>query len=206
MNTMRLPRLTYWQPGTMAELIDLKGAYGERCAIMGGGTDLIPRLKRRCIPTRHLVSIRGIPEQSEISREEDGRVRIGAGVILRDIIDDRLVSRSYPLLARAARSVATNQLRNMGTLGGNLCLDNRCPYDGQSELWWARRANCFKRGGNTCYVGCCTGCGLKYIIIKTYQVNPIMALLDNTIRFAIQVLIIGKTASWGTYIYVGAIV
>ncbi len=152
MNTMRLPRLTYWEAKTRAELIEFKGAYGERCAIMGGGTDLIPRLKRRCISTRHLVSIKGIPELSEISREEAGRLCSGAGVILRDVIDHPLVSKSYPLLARAALSVATNQLRNMGTLGGNLCLDNRCPYDGQSELWWTRRANCFKRGGNTCYV------------------------------------------------------
>jgi len=152
MNTMRLPRLTYLEPKTRAELIAFKEAYGEQCAIMGGGTDLIPRLKRRCIPTRHLVSIKGIAELSEICRQEGGRPFIGAGVILRDVIDHPIVSRSYPLLARAALSVATNQLRNMGTLGGNLCLDNRCPYDGQSELWWARRADCFKRGGNTCYV------------------------------------------------------
>ena len=152
MNTMRLPRLTYLEPKTRAELIAFKEAHGEQCAIMGGGTDLIPRLKRRCIPTRHLVSIKEIAELSEICRQEGGQPFIGAGVILRDVIDHPIVSRSYPLLARAALSVATNQLRNMGTLGGNLCLDNRCPYDGQSELWWARRADCFKRGGNTCYV------------------------------------------------------
>ena len=181
MNTMRLPRLTYWQPGTMAELIDLKGAYGERCAIMGGGTDLIPRLKRRCIPTRHLVSIRRIRELSGISRKEGGSVFIGAGVILRDIIDDRLVSKSYPLLARAGQSVATNQLRNMGTLGGNLCLDNRCPYDGQSELWWARRANCFKRGGNTCYV---VQGGKRCVSLSAADTIPALMALEAEILVA----------------------
>jgi 4-hydroxybenzoyl-CoA reductase subunit beta len=152
MNTMRLPKLTHCEAKTISDLVEIKQEYRERCAILAGGTDLIPRLKRRSVPTRHLVSIKGVLELSKISREDGGGLRVGAGVTLRDLIDHPLISKSYPLLARAALSVATNQLRNMGTLGGNVCLDNKCPHDSQSELWWKARASCFKREGDTCYV------------------------------------------------------
>ncbi|MBW1800995.1 MAG: FAD binding domain-containing protein, partial [Deltaproteobacteria bacterium] len=57
-----------------------------------------------------------------------------------------------PLRARAAGAVGYNQLRNMATLGGNICLDSKCTYFNQSALWWQSRPDCFKRGGDTCYV------------------------------------------------------
>ena len=77
---------------------------------------------------------------------------IGPAVTLRELILDPYVSSTYPLLASAAASVGYNQLRNMGTLGGNICLDTKCTYFNQSEFWWKSRPDCFKRGGDTCYV------------------------------------------------------
>lgn len=152
MNNMRLPKLTYLEPKTIEELIEIKKEIGSKCAILAGGTDLIPMLKRRNISITHLINIKRIRELTEISYEEDRGLCIGAAVTLRNVIDHPIVSESHSILAKAAKSVAFNQLRNMGTLGGNICLDSKCTYYNQSELWWKSRPDCFKRGGNICYV------------------------------------------------------
>jgi 4-hydroxybenzoyl-CoA reductase subunit beta len=152
MNNMRLPNLTYLEPKTIDELIEIKRELKGQCAILAGGTDLIPMLKRRNISTKYLVNIKRIQELTEISYEEGEGLRVGAAVTLRNIIDDSVVSESYSILGQAARSVAFNQLRNVGTLGGNICLDSKCTFYNQSEFWWKSRPNCFKRGGNICYV------------------------------------------------------
>lgn len=152
MNNMRLPRLTYLEPKTIDELVEIKEEFAAKCAILAGGTDLIPMLKRRSISTRHLVNIKRIPELTEISYEKDSGLRIGAAVTLRKVMDHQVVLGSYSILVKAAMSVGTNQLRNMGTLGGNICLDSKCTYYNQSEFWWKSRPDCFKHGGNACYV------------------------------------------------------
>lgn len=149
---MRLPKLGYFEPRTIHELMAIKQEFGEKCSILAGGTDIIPMLKRRNMPTRRLVNIKRIPQLNDISHDEKKGLEIGPAVTLRKIIDDPLVASSYPLLARAAHSVGFNQLRNMGTLGGNICLDNKCTYFNQSEFWWKSRPDCFKRGGDACYV------------------------------------------------------
>jgi len=152
MNSMRLPRLDYWEPRTTGELLELLEELGEECTILAGGTDVVPMLKRRNISARCLVNIKKIPQLNEISYDEENGLRIGPAITLREIIDDPVISKSYPLLAKAAHSVGFNQLRNMGTLGGNICLDNKCTYFNQSAFWWKSRRDCFKRGGDTCYV------------------------------------------------------
>jgi 4-hydroxybenzoyl-CoA reductase subunit beta len=152
MNNMRLPNLTYLEPKTIDELIEIKKDLRGQCAILAGGTDLIPMLKRRNISTKYLVNIKRVRELTEISYEKERGLRIGAAVSLRNIIDHPVVSESYSILGQAARSVAFNQLRNMGTVGGNICLDSKCTFYNQSEFWWKSRPNCFKRGGNICYV------------------------------------------------------
>jgi 4-hydroxybenzoyl-CoA reductase subunit beta len=152
MNNMRLPNLTYLEPKTIDELIEIKKDLRGQCAILAGGTDLIPMLKRRNISTKYLVNIKRVRELTEISYEKERGLRIGAAVSLRNIIDHPVVSESYSILGQAARSVAFNQLRNMGTVGGNICLDSKCTFYNQSEFWWKSRPNCFKRGGNVCYV------------------------------------------------------
>jgi 4-hydroxybenzoyl-CoA reductase subunit beta len=131
----------------------LKRAHGgESSVILAGGTDLIPLLKRRNQPARHIINIKGIPQLRDISFDKEKGLRIGPAVTLREVIDHSLISDSYPLLTTAARAVGYNHLRNMGTLGGNICLDSKCTYFNQSAFWWKSRPDCFKRGGDTCYV------------------------------------------------------
>jgi len=152
MNNMRLPKLDYWEPRTTGELLELLREYGDKCSILAGGTDVIPMLKRRNTSARHLVNIKKIPQLNEISYDEENGLRIGPAITLREIINHPIISKSYPLLAKAAHSVGFNQLRNMGTIGGNICLDSKCTYFNQSSFWWKSRRDCFKRGGDTCYV------------------------------------------------------
>ena len=147
-----MPRLDYQEPRTTGELLELLEVFGEECTILAGGTDVVPMCKRRNTSAGHLVNIKKIPQLREISYDEENGLSIGPAVTLREIINDSVVSIRYPLLAKAARSVGFNQLRNMGTLGGNICLDNKCTYFNQPAFWWKSRRNCFKRGGDTCYV------------------------------------------------------
>ena len=151
MNTNRLPRLQYVEPESIHEVFELKKEFGDESVILAGGTDVIPLLKRRNIFARCLINIRGIPRLHRIAYDEREGLRVGAAVGLREVTENPSILDSFPLIARAALSVATNQIRNMGTLGGNICVDNKCTFFNQSAFWWRSRQDCFKRGGDRCY-------------------------------------------------------
>jgi len=152
MNSMRLPKLTYHEPTSLGELLSIKQELKEDCALLAGGTDLVPMLKRRNRTAPHVLNIKKISELKSISYSEEKGLQIGCTVTLREVIDHPVVSKKYPILAQAAGAVGFNQLRNMATLGGNVCLDNKCSYFNQSAFWWKSRPDCFKRGGDRCYV------------------------------------------------------
>lgn len=152
MNNMRLPKLTYHEPTSLTELLSIKQELKQDCLLLAGGTDLLPLLKRRNRSAPHILNIKRIPELKGISYSEEKGLQIGCTVTLREVIDHPVVSKKYPTLAQAAGAVGFNQLRNMATLGGNVCLDNKCSYFNQSALWWKSRPDCFKRGGDRCYV------------------------------------------------------
>jgi 4-hydroxybenzoyl-CoA reductase subunit beta len=151
MNTHRLPRLQYFEPESIDEVFELRKKFGHESVILAGGTDVIPLLKRRNISTRCLINIKGISRLHKISYEEKEGLRVGAAVGLREVTENPKILDSYSLLARAAVSVAYNQIRNMGTIGGNICVDNKCTFFNQSSFWWQSRQDCFKRGGDKCY-------------------------------------------------------
>jgi 4-hydroxybenzoyl-CoA reductase subunit beta len=152
MNNMRLPKFSYHEPATLGELLSIKQELKQDCLFIAGGTDLLPMLKRRNRTAPHILNIKRIPELKRISHSEQKGLHIGCAVTLREVIDHPVVSKKYPVLAQAAGAVGFNQLRNMATLGGNVCLDNKCSYFNQSAFWWKSRPDCFKRGGDQCYV------------------------------------------------------
>jgi len=140
----------YYKVTTVAQAISLLTRYQERAAVLAGGSDLLTMMKDRLqgpklrAPQR-LIDIKGIKDLNVIREQKDG-LRIGATVTLRDIASSPLVVRRYPLLAQAAGQVAVPQIRNVGTLGGNLCQRPRC--------WYFRGTlfkDCFRKGGNNCY-------------------------------------------------------
>ena len=142
---LRLPSFTYLRPTTLAEALRMKADAGPDGMYVAGGTDLYPNMKRRHQEPKTVISLMGI----EDLRRADKTV-LGAGLTLRELSDSPTVRPSVVPLA--ARLVSTPLLRNMGTLGGNLCLDTRCNYYNQSYEWRKAIDFCMKKDGAICWV------------------------------------------------------
>ncbi|BBO82067.1 hypothetical protein DSCO28_26330 [Desulfosarcina ovata subsp. sediminis] len=135
---------------TVDEAIELLKNNQGRAKLIAGGTDLLGELKDKVLPTypEALVNIKTIPDMDYI-KEESGGLKIGALTKLRDIVTSPLVQERYNILAQAALSVGTPQIRNMGTIGGNLCQDIRCWYYRYPHQIGGR-IMCLRKGGTTC--------------------------------------------------------
>jgi 4-hydroxybenzoyl-CoA reductase subunit beta len=142
---LRLPRLSYLEPKTAREAAALAAELGPRAMFVAGGTDLYPNLKRRQFAPEVLI---GLTQLREL-RATDGD-RIGALVTLAEA-SSRLAS-SHPGYAEAAGAVSSPPLRNVGTVGGNLCVDTRCNYYNQTEEWRHAAGYCLKKDGEICLV------------------------------------------------------
>lgn len=116
----------------------------------GGCTDLMPLFKNQVRDDRDLVFLSRIPELYEI-RKEDSLVSIGASAILTDVARSKLILELFPALAQAAEAVASPQIRNIATMGGNIMQDRRCIYFNQSAGWRSALPLCFKTGGSVCH-------------------------------------------------------
>jgi len=144
-----LPGFGHRDVDTVGQAVSLLRDYGEKAAVIAGATDLLGLLKDRVegpglkLP-EVLVNIKPIPELGLIG-EDPGCVGIGAAVTLTRLAASDVIRRRFPALAEAARLVGTTQLRNMGTLGGNLCQRPRCLYFRHPHF------PCFKKGGKRCY-------------------------------------------------------
>ncbi len=159
---MLLPQHTYHRPATLAECLDklahLGGESGERVdrlarvQVVAGGTDVIFNMRLRLFQPENLVSIRRLPELRQVEQLDDGSIRIGAACRLVDLADSALIGNRYPALKSAIDAVASVQVRNIGTLGGNICLETRCWYTNNSEEWRKGRAGCFKTDCEHCHV------------------------------------------------------
>lgn len=126
--------------------------HGADAVLMAGGTDLLVNVKHRLIAPSYVVAIRQIPGLSTVRPEEDGWLTLGAAVTLKRIESDPLVLERYPALAEAAHLISTPQVRAVGTLGGNVCLDTRCNYYNQSYEWRRAIGFCMKKDSEICRV------------------------------------------------------
>ena len=131
---MRLPKFHYYAPRTVAEALTIRSGAGPDAAYVAGGTDLYPNMKRRQQTPKVVVGLSRVVELSWIG-DRDGRLALGAGLILSTVENDPRVRRDYPGLAHAVSEISTPPLRNMGTIGGNLLLDTRCNYYDQNFEW-----------------------------------------------------------------------
>src|SRR5881296_458593 len=136
--TLRLPSFAYLQPKTIAEALRMKSDAGPDGMFVAGGTDLYPNMKRRHQEPKTVISLMGIPELRKL---EGGKV--GTCVTLTAL--STFPTFQHSAVATAARFVYTPLLRNMGTLGGNLCLDTRCNYYNQSYEWRKSIDFCMKK-------------------------------------------------------------
>ncbi len=149
---MRLPPFTYLAPVSVADAAKLMADHGANAMLVAGGTDLYPNMKRRQFEPHVLVGLRGIKELVGVRGSGQTGISIGSGTTLTAVSRHPEVSRQYPALAAAAGMVSTPQLRNMGTLGGNVCVDTRCNYYNQSYQWRKAVNFCMKKDGDICLV------------------------------------------------------
>ena len=147
---IRLPWFDYRAPHSVAEAARILAGEGPNAMLLAGGTDLLPNMKRRQQTPATLVALRGVRELKTITNGSG--LTIGAGVTLSEVADSQTVREKYTGLTQAAALVATPHLRNMATLGGNLCLDTRCSYYDQSEEWRKAINYCYKKDGDVCWV------------------------------------------------------
>jgi len=149
---MRAPDFRYHAARSVRDAARVLRDGGADAMLIAGGTDLVPNLKRRQQAPSLLIGIRHLRELRRIRNGEG--LTLGSAARLSEIAADRRISRDYAALARAAGLVATPQIRNMGTLGGNLCLDTRCTYYNQSAEWRQAINYCMKapgsNGGHAC--------------------------------------------------------
>ena len=147
---IRLPRFRHHAPCSIDEAARILSGEAPEAMVLAGGTDLLPNMKRRQQTPKALVSLRNIPRLKQI-RNGEGSV-VGAASTLTEIVQNSQIRESYAGLWQAAVQVATPPLRNMATIGGNLCLDTRCNYYDQSYEWRKAISFCMKKDGDTCWV------------------------------------------------------
>lgn len=149
---LRLPPFRYIAPASVDEAARILSEHGPEATVVAGGTDLYPNMKRRQMTPSLLVGLRGLRNLRGIRGDKESGIAIGAGTTLTEINDDPRIQEMYPALAKAAGWVSTPQLRNMGTIGGNICLDTRCNYYNQSYFWRKAIGFCMKKDGDICLV------------------------------------------------------
>jgi len=138
-----MPHFDLYQPDSLETALDLTDQLGVNGWIVGGGQDSWDWLKNRVKRTQAVVDLSGIAALKGV-REHEGGIAIGALTSITDVENDPLVRERFGLLASAAGRVASPQIRNAGTLGGNISQDTRC--------WYYRGGvDCYRAGGNMCY-------------------------------------------------------
>ena len=157
---MRAPDFRYYAARSVRDAAAALEDGGNAAMLLAGGTDLVPNMKRRTQTPALVIGLRGIGELRGVRAGggggggRAGGLTLGACTTLAEVAAAPAVGRRYRALALAAGQVATPQLRNMGTLGGNLCLDTRCTYYDQSEEWRRAINWCMKapgsNGGHAC--------------------------------------------------------
>ena len=178
---MRLPKFDYRTPQTIAEAVKIMADVGPTAQFVAGGTDLYPNMKRRQQMPQTVISVMRLRELNQITGDGSHGLRIGASVILTDICENEIINRDYPVVARAARTISTPLLRNMGTIGGNLLLDTRCNYYDQNFEWRKGINFCLKKDGDICWVAPGSS---KCWAVQSSDLVPVMVAIGAKLRFA----------------------
>jgi 4-hydroxybenzoyl-CoA reductase subunit beta len=171
--TMQLPAFEYLTPSTLEEATRLIA--DPSVAIVGGGTDLFPKMKRRQLMPATLVALSGIDALQGI-RIDDGGCVIGASTLLSQVEASTVVP---PVMAAAAAEIASPQIRNTATVGGNLCLDTRCNYIDMPEGWREASGHCLKDGGEVCWVA---PRGDRCWAVSSSDLAPVAIALEGSVR------------------------
>jgi 4-hydroxybenzoyl-CoA reductase subunit beta len=178
---MRLPPFRYLAPVSVTDAVKLMADHGPEAMLVAGGTDLYPNMKRRQFEPSVLVGLRGVRDLTGVRPAASGGLAIGAGTTLTAVSRHAQVRGRYDALATAAGVVSTPQLRNMGTLGGNVCVDTRCNYYNQSYQWRKAVNFCMKKDGEICLVAPGSS---RCWAVSSSDTAPVLWSLGASVRLA----------------------
>ena len=170
---LRLPWFDYRAPRSLGEAAAILAGEGPRAMLVAGGTDLLPNMKRRHQAPSVLVSLRAIPELKSFSNGSG--TSFGSALTLTEVVRN---PGTPTALRQAAAQVATPQIQNMGTLGGNLCLDTRCTYYNQTYEWRKAIDFCLKKDGTTCWVATASK---RCVAVSSTDTAPALIALDAAV-------------------------
>jgi xanthine dehydrogenase YagS FAD-binding subunit len=177
-----MPPFAYVRPGSLKEA--LQHLQADYVHVHAGGTDLLGCLREKIFDARKLVGISGLQELRGVSETADGGLRIGALTTVTQVSENPLIRERYPGLSRGASEVASPQLRNQGTIGGNLCQKPRC--------WYYRgEFQCLRKGGAACFAArgenqfhCLFGSDDRCFIVHPSDTAPPLSALNARVEIA----------------------
>jgi 4-hydroxybenzoyl-CoA reductase subunit beta len=140
------------RPRGIEQAVNYLAQHAGNIQVLAGGTDLIPSMRQKLFEPEYVLDLRGLADLRGIWPKPDGAVEIGALTSLRAVEKSAYLQQRFPALTEAAATVASPVLRNMGTIGGNICLDTRCLWYNQSLTWRKGCGFCIKKDGDLCHV------------------------------------------------------
>ncbi len=173
-----MPNMELYQPVQVEDALEIASRFADRGWLVGGGQDTYGWLKDRAKSVDALIDLSGIESLRGIRETDDG-IEIGALTTLTEVINNEIIQQRYSLLADAAGQVASPQIRNIGTIGGNVSQDVRC--------WYYRRGlSCYRAGGNLCYADTPQGMNREHALFEgsrcvaagTSDTAPALVALD----------------------------
>lgn len=175
----RLPPFRYEAAASAAKAVELLAAYGPDALVVSGGTDLYANMKQRLFTPKVLVGLRAADDLRYLRFDQSRGLDIGALTTLAELTTNPVVREHYPALAQAARAISTPQLRTMGTIGGNICLDTRCNYYNQNLDWRQALGYCMKRDGEICRVAPGSP---KCVAVNSSDTAPVLQAYSARVR------------------------
>ena len=173
-----MPAFELFQPSSADDAVTLLAEHGSDAWVMAGGQDSFDWLKDRIKRPKVVIDLSQVSEMTGV-RDLDGGVEIGSTTTLTDIVQNSLIQERFPILSEAAATVASPQIRNIGTIGGNISQDTRC--------WYYRGGMpCYRAGGNICYADTPTAINREHAIlgadrcvaVSPSDTAPVMVALD----------------------------
>ncbi len=178
---MSLPEFRLLRPRTVDEAVNYLARHAGNIRVLAGGTDLIPSMRQKLFEPEYVLDLRGIAALKGIRPQANGEAEIGALTPLRTIERSGFLGLHFQVLTEAAATVASPVLRNMGTIGGNICLDTRCLWYNQSLTWRKGCGFCIKKDGDLCHVA--PG-GTKCWAVFSGDTPPALLCLNAEIEIA----------------------
>ncbi|MDQ6781638.1 MAG: FAD binding domain-containing protein [Candidatus Eremiobacteraeota bacterium] len=177
---LRLPSFAYVPATSVAHAVATLQSEAD-AMVVSGGTDLYANMKQRLFTPSTLIGLNGLRDLRSVAYNELTGLVIGATATITEVAECDVVRRYYPALAEAALAISTPQLRNMGTIGGNVCLDTRCNYYNQNLDWRQALGYCMKKDGDICRVAPSSP---KCVAANSSDTAPVLQALDGRIRLA----------------------